>query len=202
MEVSHVISDSILCLTAFFVFFRFLSRLELIETLLWESFVLSVAVAALFGTMRYAGVERADYLSIFFQHLAVTVGGMGLVTCTWAIALNKRPNKNFVYAVIGFGFALFAVSEAFNFSEITRFMPLVSMPLVAIAALWALLKGKTAFGVLVLLAIGLLALAVFREKFIPNQNDAIDAYHYLLAAAIVLLGIAAIQEGTIGVEER
>lgn len=194
METSHVISDGILTLVGFFVFFRYLSRLELVETLLWESFVLSVTVAALFGTMRYAGVERADSLSLFFQHLAATVGAVGLLAIAWFRALSQVPSKTLGYVIVSIGFALFAISEAFNITQIIQYAPLVSVPLVAIAGIVGLIRGKWKFGLFMLLGVLFIALAVFRDVFISSQNDAIDAYHYLLALGLLCFGMAAIAD--------
>lgn len=191
MELSHVISDGVLTLVGFFVFFRFISSLELTETLLWESFILSVTVAALFGTMKYAGVERADSLSLFFQHLASTVGAVGLLAAAWFGAFGKSPSKTVAYIIVGIGFVLFALSEAFNFTQIIQYAPMVCIPLAAVAGVIAIIRGKARFGLFLLLGIVFLALAVFRDSLISSQNDAIDAYHYLLAVALVCLGMAA-----------
>lgn len=194
METSHVISDGILTLVGFFVFFRFLSNLELVETLLWESFILSVTVAALFGTMRYAGVERADNLSLFFQHLAATVGALGLLAITWFRALGLSPSKVLGYVIVGLGFALFAVSEAFNVTQIIQFAPVICVPLVGLAGIVGVVRGKSRFGIFTILGVVFVALAVFRDSLISSQNDAIDAYHYLLAVALVCFGMAAIAD--------
>jgi hypothetical protein len=191
MELSHVISDGILTIVGFFVFFRFISNLELVETLLWESFILSVTVAAMFGTMRYAGVERADNLSLFFQHLASTVGAIGLLAASWYGAFGKSPSKTTAYIIVAIGFLLFAASEAFGITQIIQYAPLVCIPLAALAGIIAIFRGNARFGLFLLLGIVFLALAVFRDSLIASQNDAIDAYHYLLAVALLCFGMAA-----------
>ncbi|SOE21527.1 hypothetical protein SAMN06298216_1988 [Spirosomataceae bacterium TFI 002] len=191
MELSHVISDGILTIVGFFVFFRFISRLELVETLLWESFILSVTVAAMFGTMRYAGVEKGDGLSLFFQHLAATVGAVGLLAAAWFGAFGRSASKTIAYVIIAIGFALFAINEAFNVPQVVQYTPLVCMPLVAVAGVVGLIKGNVKFGIFILLGVMFLTLAVFRDSLISSQNDAIDAYHYLLAVALICLGMAA-----------
>lgn len=191
MEWSHFISDAVLMLVGVFVFFRYLSGLDLDETLLWESFVLSVTAAALFGALRYAGVENANYFSSFFQTLAATAGAVGLVSIAWLMALEIYPNNMITYIVLTVGFALFAVAEAFNFEAIVQYTPLVCISLVGLAALVAIFRGKVRYGSFLLAAVVFIVLAVFRDSFISDVSDAINAYHYLMAGALVLIGLAA-----------
>lgn len=191
MEWSHFISDAVLMLVGVFVFFRYLSGLDLDETLLWESFVLSVTAAAIFGALRYAGVNNADYFSSFFQTLAATAGAVGLVTIAWLMALGIYPNNTITYVVLTIGFALFATAEAFNIKEIVQFTPLICIPLVAVAALVAMFNGKVRYGSFLLAAVVFIALAMFRDSFVSNTSDAIDVYHYLMAIALLCVGLAA-----------
>jgi len=191
MEWSHFISDGVLTLVGFFVFFRYLSGLDLDETLLWESFVLSVTAAALFGTLNFAGLDIFGYASSFFQRLAATAGAVGLLAITWCMAVGYYPKNIATYIILVIGFILFGLVEVFNINEILEYTPLVCLPLVAIAGVVGLIRGLSKFGLYTIVAVAFLALSVFRSKFITDVHDGIDAYHYLLAIAIRFLGLAA-----------
>ncbi len=196
MEIAHVISDAVLALVGIFVFFRYLSKLDLYHTLLWESFILSVAVAALFGVLKFAGVEAAAAPSVFFQKIAATVGAIGLVAAVWFLMNDKLPNKVTGLAVLGLGFLLFALDEALGLLDVTKKVPLVAMVAVAVGAIYGLIKGQTKPALWVLLGVFFAGLATFRDKLITDIHDSVDAYHYLLAASLICFGIAASYEKT------
>ena len=67
MQINHVISDLILAASGLYVFFVYLSKLNLTSTVLWESFVLSVTAAAIFGAITFAGYPDSNPISLFFQ---------------------------------------------------------------------------------------------------------------------------------------
>lgn len=191
METSHVISDALLCLVGIFVFFRYLSKLPLVETLLWESFILSVAVAAFFGAIRFASVEAGAELSGYFQVMAATVGALGLLTVTWLAVLGKTGDKTLGYGVLLVGFLLFALEQMLNMTWLSSYIPLIVIPLVLISGILALIKGKTQLGIWLIAGVVFAALATFRERFVADPENAIDVYHYLLALSLLSFGLAA-----------
>jgi di/tricarboxylate transporter len=58
MEMSHIISETVLASAGFFSFFLFLRKLEILDRILWGTFILLVAVAALCAALRYAGFSE------------------------------------------------------------------------------------------------------------------------------------------------
>lgn len=194
MEISHVVSDFVLAAVAFFVFFKYLRKLDTLSTILWESFVLSVAIAAVLGGIRYAGYSQVGEISAFFQKIAATVGALGLLTASYQLVSGKKLSSLFGFIVIGFGFILLAVTEVMDFTTIRNNVALVCLPLVALLGIWALVKGKTLVGLMLITGVIFAAAAVFSPQYLANAADGIDAYHYLLATAVLCFGLAASQQ--------
>lgn len=190
MEISHVISDGILTLTGLYVFFKYLLRLNLTHTVLWESFVLSITCAALFGSIRFAGYKEAANASSFFQHMAITVGAVGIVAASWALVTNSTLTKTTCYILLTVGFLIFAISDGFNIPVILKFTPLISIPLVALAGVYGLFKGKTKAGAWLLGGVACMALATFSGSLIKSPSVNVDVYHYLLALGLVCFGLS------------
>lgn len=192
METSHIISDVILGLVGVFVFFRYLLKLELFETLLWEAFILSVSLAAFAGAAKFAGIEKAGLISTFFQNLSVTVGALGLVVASWfKIWEDDTLDAKIGSIVLTIGFAIFAVHQAIGIPLVVSIIPVIAMILVAAAGIAALLKGRKTLGTWLILGVLFAALATFREQFVSDLNDSIDVYHYLLACSVLCFGLAA-----------
>jgi hypothetical protein len=57
MELTHVISETVLASSGFFTFFVNLRKLSSIDKILWGTFILSVAFAALCAAFWFAGIE-------------------------------------------------------------------------------------------------------------------------------------------------
>jgi hypothetical protein len=193
MEISHAISDLVLALTGFFVFFRYLYKLDLVVCLLWEAFVLSVTVAALFGTLRFLGLSPyALIISEFFQHLAGTVGGFCLVFVTLFLVLKKPVPVNFAYIVVALGFAAFAVVRLTDNLQVLNAILTICVPAVLLLGIWALIKGERSVGAWLVLAVIALVMGTYNKSFMANSIiDNIDTYHYLLAISLFCFGRAA-----------
>lgn len=191
MQTSHIISDTVLSSIGFFVFFKYLIKLNVSSTLLWESFILSVAVAAGFGALRFAGVAQMGAISIFFQKVASTVGAVGLIAASYSLIAEKQISRTTAYIVLGIGFVLLGITEFYELTKVRNLVAMVGLPIVALFGIWAIVKGKTKAGLLLLGGVGFAALAVFSTKFTENPSDSIDAYHYLLALSVLCFGMAA-----------
>lgn len=193
MELSHAISDIILALVGFFVFFRYLFKLDLVVCLLWEAFVLSVTVAALFGAIRFLGLfPYAVTISEFFQHLAGTVGAFCLVFVTLFLVLKKPVPTNFAYIAVALGFVAFAVVRLTGNLQVLNVILTVCVPTVLILGIWALIKGERSVGAWLILAVIALVMGTYNKSFMANSIiDNIDTYHYLLAISLFCFGRAA-----------
>jgi hypothetical protein len=193
MELSHAISDIILALIGFFVFFRYLFKLDLVVCLLWEAFVLSVTVAALFGAIRFLGLfPYAVTISEFFQHLAGTVGAFCLVFVTLFLVLKKPVPTNFAYIAVALGFVAFAVVRFTGNLQVLNAILTVCVPTVLILGIWALIKGERSVGAWLILAVIALVMGTYNKSFMANSIiDNIDTYHYLLAISLFCFGRAA-----------
>lgn len=72
MEISHIISETVLASAGFFSFFVYLRKLEILDRILWGTFILLVALAALFAALSYAGFSEMRLLNLFFKQIAAT----------------------------------------------------------------------------------------------------------------------------------
>lgn len=193
MEISHAISDIVLALVGVFVFFRYLFKLDLVACLLWEAFVLSVTVAAVFGAVRFLGASTyALIVSEFFQHLAGTVGAFSLVLVTFFLVLKKPVPVNLAYVAVGLGFIAFAVVRLTDNMQILNAILTISIPLVLLMGIWALIKGERSIGAWLILAVVALVMGTYNKSFMANSIiDNINIYHYLLAISLFCFGRAA-----------
>jgi hypothetical protein len=190
MQISHVISDLILAAIGLYVFFIYLSKLNLTSTVLWESFVLSVTAAAIFGAITFAGYPDSNPISLFFQKLATITGGVGLVGATFALVSGKDLSKTVCYSLLTLGFLLYLLSEAFGIVIIGKLTPIIAMSLVVVLALWGFIKGNSRVSIWLLLGVVFFALGTFRQQIFGKEEITIDIFHYLTAAGILSLGMA------------
>ncbi len=197
MQLSHIISDSILAATGLFVFFRYLLKLDFWETLLWEAFVLSVAIAAAFGALGYTGITDFGWLGVFFQKLATIVGVISIVAAAWFLVNNKAINKNFVIGIMCLGFVLLALKLILNFAPISTATSVGGIGILIIISIYGILKGNKPASFWLFAAVILAALANFKDKFIADASMATDAYHYLLAASLLCFGLATQQKANL-----
>jgi hypothetical protein len=166
MQISNVISDLVLATAAFFVFFRFLNKLNLTNTVLWESFVLSVAVSAAFGAVRSAGFANAGLVSTIFQRLATITGAVGLVGAAYGLIKNIDFSKQATLMILGFGMFLFFLSEGLSITQISQHLPTIAMLAVAALGVYGLLNGKKPQGIWLLAAVGCFAWLPFVPSFL------------------------------------
>lgn len=191
MELSHVISDAVLTAAGVFVFLKFLLKLDLIPSILWESFILSITAAAFFGTLRFAGFSQAFDASVFFQHLAATAGAVGLVAASFSLVFDKTINKNTGIALIAIGFVLFMLVEGVGYVQLVQHIPLFAIPIVLVLGIIAFLRNKPKAGLGLVLGVVFIALATFKDRILPANIDPTDAYHYLVAISLLCFGFAA-----------
>jgi hypothetical protein len=194
MQVSHIISDLILAGVGIFVFFKFLNKLNLHDTILWESFVLSVVGSAIFGAIGFAGYSWGTLLSQFFQNLAMITGGVGLAAAAFGLIYNQDFSNTTCYAILTIGFLLFVVAEVFGIHQVKQWVPIVSMALVAIAAILGLMKGKYFAASWLLAAVAMFAMAQFRSQIFGTGESTIDVFHALVAGGIFSTGLATVKQ--------
>ena len=190
MQINHFLSDLILASTGLYVFFAYLVKLNLTSTVLWESFVMSVTAAAIFGTINFAGYSDANTISLFFQKLATITGGVGLVGATFALVSGKDLSKIACYTLLTFGFLLYALSEGFGIRQIGIWTPIIAMSMVVLLAVWGFVKGKIMISVWLLLGVAFFAVGTFRFQIFGRADLTIDIFHYLTAAGLLSLGMA------------
>jgi hypothetical protein len=190
MQTAHIISDLVLSFTGFYVFFRHLVKLELSSTILWESFVLSIAASALFGAIRFAGFSQSAAASSFFQNLASITGGLGVAMASFALVTNKSLSKLTCYIVLAIGFLLFALSEGFGFHQINAILPIISMVLIVVFGIIGLFGRNKKSGIWLIIGVLFFALGTFRKQIFGEGDFNIDVFHFLTAGGLLSFGTA------------
>lgn len=190
MDLIHGLSDLILALAGIYVFFRYINPLEFSSTILWESFILSVVVAAVFGALGFFGFDKAVPVSRFFQTLATINGAIGLVGATAALVSGSDLSRWGSYAIIAAGFVFFALYEVFDIRPVFFWVPIISMTIVLILGLFALIKGKFRVGLWIIIGVTFFALGSFRKELFGTEDFTISLYHLLMAAGVLSIGMA------------
>jgi hypothetical protein len=190
MQTSHVISDLILAATGIFVFIKYLSHLKYTNTILWESFVLSVSAAAIFGAVGFMGYEKSNMISLFFQQLATITGGVGLVAASYGLIKNIDFNGYSTYFILGLGFLLYVIAEGFGILQVRIWTPIICMALVVLIAILGLVQGRYKPSIWLLVGVIFFALGSFRKDIFGDGDATIDIFHYLTAAGLLSIGMA------------
>ncbi len=190
MDLIHGLSDLILALAGLYVFFRYINPLEFSSTILWESFILSVVVAAVFGALGFFGFDKAVPVSQFFQTLATINGGIGLVGASAALVSGSDLSRAASYGIIAVGFVFFALFEVFDIRPVFFWTPVICMILVLILGLFSLIKGNFRVGLWIIAGVTFFALGSFRKELFGTADFTISLYHLLMAAGVLSIGMA------------
>lgn len=190
MNLIHGLSDIILALAGIYVFFRYINPLEFSSTVLWESFILSVVVAAVFGALGFFGFDKAIPVSQFFQTLATINGAIGLVGATAALVSGSDFSRWGSYAIIAVGFVFFALYEVFDIRPVFLWVPIICMTIVLFLGLFALIKGNFRAGLWIIAGVTFFALGSFRKELFGTADFTISLYHLLMAAGVLSIGMA------------
>lgn len=190
MEVFNGISDLVLFITSLYVFFRYINPLNFSSTVLWESFILSVAVASFFGALSFFGLEKAEPISVFFQKLATINGAIGLVGGSLALVTGSDLSRWGAYSFIIAGFLFFTLYEVFGVRLIYFWIPVIAIGIVFFLALFALVKGEIRIGLWLLIGLTFFALGSFRKQIFGESDFSVSLYHFLMAAGVLSIGMA------------
>lgn len=190
MDLANGITDIILALVSLYVFFRFLNPQNFSTTVLWESFVLSVAVAALFGALGFFGFSKAIPISVFFQKLATINGGIGLVAAVAALVSGTDFSRWTSYGFIALGFIFFALFEVVDIKPVLFWVPVIAMSMVLILGLFGLIRGKVKEGLWVIIGVAFFAVGTFRKDIFGDNDFSISLYHLLMAGGVLSIGMA------------
>ena len=190
MDFIHGFSDVILAAVSIYVFFKYINPLEFSSTILWESFILSVAFAAIFGAMGFFGFQKAIPISMFFQKLATINGAVGLVAATVSLVSGTDLSRWGSYAFIALGFLLFVLYEVFDIRPLYFWVPIICMGMVFFLGVFGIIKGKFKAGIWIILGVLFFAMGSFREEIFGRENFTISLYHLLMAAGVLSIGMA------------
>ncbi len=134
MQLSHVISDLVLALVALGVWVSVALRLPRLRIWPWGFFLVPVALAALFGAGRFAGLHSSmEVYSSFFQKFASTAGAIGLtlsmlLTLSESKAETQRPFMPVVVVLcLALGIVIFLLSKQFQWKAMFELLPLAAM---------------------------------------------------------------------------
>lgn len=192
MELSHALSDAVLTLAGIFVFLKYLKPLAPAKRLLWSMFILSISSASFLGVFRFLGYPQSGAVSEIFQHLAATLGAIGLVLVNYLNLNNKEINKKQLLPMVVLSIFVFLGIELSQQKGIIQWASMIAMPMVLMIGILGLIKGQKKRSIWLILAVFVLIMATFNNRIAVqiHLND-IDTYHYLLAISVLCFGQAA-----------
>lgn len=190
MNIIHGISDIVLALVSLYVFFKYINVLKLSTTILWESFILSVALSAFFGALGFWGWDDAIDISQFFQKLATINGGIGLVAASYALATGNHFPITISYAIIAIGFIFFAFYDVLGYTSLYFWIPVICMSLVALLGLYAITRTHLKAGIWIVVGVLFFAIGSFRKELWGTSEFDPTLYHLLMSAGVLSIGMA------------
>jgi hypothetical protein len=191
MQLPHLLSDFFLLAACLYVFLLHIKPLPLANELLWEAFVLSVATAAAFGVLRFLGLDWARPVSAVFQQLAMVTGAVGLLAGVYALVVGKQFSFGQSGLVLGLGFALLLAQLGLKQAMLLgQLIPNIAMAGICLLGLYAIVKGKRAVGLWLLLALAFFASGQFSGQLYGPTEQSIDLFHYFTAGGVLCLGLA------------
>ncbi len=188
MILSHIISDAVLAATGVWVFATAFGRVPFYSRLLWGFFFLTIALAALVGVFTFAGLAVLEPLHNSLTVLAGSLGVVAVVVATYATVLNRLLSPVTFSISLGIGILLFVL---LFLPDVAVFAPVVAamgILLVMLLAVLALLRHQR-WAVWIVVAVLLMAFATKVQQLVLPLHP-IDAYHYLIALALVSFGYA------------
>ncbi|NID13345.1 DUF6962 family protein [Fibrivirga algicola] len=188
MILSHMISDAVLAATGVWVFSTAFGRVPFYNRLLWGFFFLTISLAAFVGVFTFAGLSLLEPLHSSLTLLAGSLGVVAVVVATYTTALDRTASPVTFSVSLGIGILLFM---CLFFPEVAVFAPVVAalgILLVMLLAVLALLR-KQHWAIWIVVAVMLMAFATKVEHVILPLHP-IDAYHYLIASALLCFGYA------------
>lgn len=189
MELTHVISETILSSSGFFSFYFCLRKLSSIDKILWGTFTLSVAIAAFCAAFWFAGIEIMGILNLHIKKISTSAGVIYLVIGVYSLVTGVHFSKKSVYIILLFGFLSLITFIAFNLQNMFTLIPTIGIPMVLILGLWAIKMRKYKIGLYILLGTFFSIIANFLYLFNLPFNQ-IDAYCLLLALVLICFGLA------------
>lgn len=195
MQLSHVVSDSFLTLTALWVWYQCCKRHGYPLGFVWGLFFGSVGLAAFFGVLRFADVHPSMItISQAFQTIASTLGSCGLVAgACWLFKRYPSLPLATCTAIIGSASLLIdlwlQVPSYFSILQMAAMLAVLGIAVVY----WIKprLPEHRTIAWRLILAIVLSALATVALSTLPKPY-AIDGFHYLLGAGVLCFGWAAL----------
>lgn len=188
MILSHMISDAVLAATGVWVFSTAFGRVPFYSRLLWGFFFLTISLAAFAGVLTFAGLTVLEPLHSSLTVLAGSLGVVAVVVATYATVLGRTLSPVSFSVSLGIGMLLFVL---LYLPEVAVFAPVVAalgILLVMLLAVLALLR-KQRWAVWIVVAVMLMAFATKVQNVVLPLHP-IDAYHYLIALALVCFGYA------------
>ncbi len=188
MILSHMLSDGVLAATAVWVFSTAFGRTPFYDRLLWGFFFLTIALAALAGVFSFAGLLVLEPLHQSLTLLAGSLGVVAVVMATRATVLNRPATARQFGLALGLGVVLFV---ALIWPQLAVFAPVVSalgILTVMLLAVLALLRRQR-WAVWLVVGVLLLAFSTKMQNLVLPLHP-LDAYHYLVALALLSFGRA------------
>jgi hypothetical protein len=186
--VLNSLSELILSITAFTVFFIYFQKQPIYGRLLWGLFLITLSVTSLLALLWYLGWEGLAPIVESLRRLAATLGPLCMMVGTWLLISHSVATRFTFWATLGTGLGLFLGLAAYRLSPLIQVVQPLCIVIALIIACWGLLqKQKSALWVV--FAMTILALSS-KLRLELNPAAAFGPYHILVAASTFCLGKA------------
>jgi hypothetical protein len=188
MQLSNAISDAVLAVTSIAVFFHFCANLPLRNRLLWGMFLITIALAAATGTLRFAGMTSLIPTHTSLNTLAGSLGIVAFVVAVAMLITRREASVPLLGITLLVGLTLFFWLLYPRWQPFEAVVQSFGMLVVMLLAVWSLfMRNRKA----IWLVVGIMLVGL-STKILPNHLpfNPTDAYHYALALALVCFGKA------------
>ncbi len=188
MNLSHLISDAVLALTALGVLWYCFGQTPLYNRMLWGFFLMAITLAALTGVAVFSGYTPLEPLHDSLQRLAGSFGIVCLVTAVYALVMRQTLGLPAFGISLAIGLALFVVLLLPRIRPFEIVVAPLGMLLIMLMAVFALLR-RNKQAIWLVIAVMLAGLAT-KGGALNLPLSPIDLYHYSLAGALICFGRA------------
>ena len=188
MQLSNALSDTVVAVVSLFVFFRYFSQTPFYNKLLWGIFVVTVALAAATGTIRFLGVDSVKFLHTSLTTLAGSLGLSCAVVAIYGLVLSQTFRRNVLIFTTIVGIFIYVLLSYPAFKPFQQVVASLAMLVAMLIAVFGLLqKYKKALWIV----IGIMIIGI-ATKLMANYSATVatDMYHYALAGMILCFGKA------------
>lgn len=184
----HIFSNLILSFTGVFIFIRYFRSQPLNNRWLWGIFLFSISLSALTDLLLFAGIAELDYPKRIVDAGEMTLGAVCLVVASWCLIMKTEASKILFAGALVFGGTLFYCVIWFQVEYVSLIIKAFCIVVTLLICCLGL-GNRQKSALWIILAMMCLALAT-KARVIPLPMHPEDINHYLMALALICVGLA------------